>query len=106
MDSDGKGASPFGPRGSTYRWFQFGVPDLLLLVVAVAVAASLWTAEDIGWDQALLTGISVFFIAGLLLQIRDLWATFSGRTDLSADQRWGWRACTNFCVTRAGYVIC
>lgn len=114
MDSDVNGAGPFGPRGSAYRWFQFGIPDLLLLVVAVAVAASVWITEDTGrgrapwfgeyivWDQAILAGISVFFIAGLLLQIRDLWAAFSGQTGLLADQRWGWR----FAIFWRASVVC
>ncbi len=91
MGSNGESAVESGSRKAGYRWFQFGVRDLLILVVAVAVTSSLGVMEGVDWPQAMLAGVSVFFVAGLLSQVRDLWAAYSGRTDLSADQGWGWR---------------
>ncbi len=82
--SDGKPADR-SPR------FQFGMRGLFVLAFAVAVGFSTVGTEHSRWFHVLFGAALALMILGLTHQVVDLCKTFYGRSDLSADQRWGWR---------------
>lgn len=73
------------------RRFQFSLRGLMVVVFGVAVGLSMANLKRLGWEDGVLAAASTWIVLGLVNQVRDLWRTFHPRTDLTSDERWGWR---------------
>lgn len=76
---------------SEERRFQFSLRGLMVLMFGVACGLSVVSLEKGNWAGGLLAAVSIWIILGLISQVRDLFRAFYGRSDLSGDERWGWR---------------
>jgi len=82
--------SPENGRTTGQR-LQYGLRGLMVLAFAAAVGFSTIGTENARWFHVLMAAALALVILGLIHQVCDLWRTFRGRDDLSANQRWGWR---------------
>jgi hypothetical protein len=71
--------------------FQFSLRGLMVLVFGVAVGLSMGCMRTLDWTHGILGAAMAWIFLGLMAQVRDLWGTFHGRSDLAGDERWGWR---------------
>ena len=81
---------------SVKRWrprFQFSLRGVMVFTVGVALGLSWGRIHGWGWhDGEPIIAAAVFWIVlGLANQVRDLWAAFHRRADLTGEERWGWR---------------
>ena len=73
-------------RGS----WQFSLRTLFLLVFSVALGLSFWKMEQ-DWYIGVLAAVSVWFVCGLVAQMRDIRSGFAQCGTLTTEERWGWR---------------
>ena len=96
---------PDGPPASR-RWPpQFSLRGLMIFVFGVAVGLSAMTSTRADWSYAVLAAATTWIVLGLINQVHDLWRAFGGRSDLSNDQRWGWRFAVLWRLAVAGLLI-
>lgn len=71
------------------RPFQFGILGLMTLLFGAAIGLSV--ANMVAWQAGIPAAAGAWIVFGLINQSLDLWHALRRRTDLSGDQRWGWR---------------
>jgi hypothetical protein len=64
---------------------------MMVFVFGVAFGLSFMKIQWMQWTEGLLAAATAWIALGLINEFRDLWSSLRGRTDLSGDERWGWR---------------
>jgi hypothetical protein len=102
--------SPFAPTDNTPKRWQFSIRGMLIFTASVAIGASVWQAKlaswtsqgtlgvpekqefiRSGWAGGILIVFIIWFMFGLLYQIRDLWKFSAAHRELESEQRLGLR---------------
>jgi hypothetical protein len=85
--------------------FRFSLRGLMVFTFGVAVGLALVNREKPDWPAAALNALTVWLVLGLINQVRDLWTTFRGRTDLDFDERWTWRMAAAWRIVAASMLV-
>ncbi|NQT14210.1 MAG: hypothetical protein HQ582_15755 [Planctomycetes bacterium] len=72
------------------RW-QFSLGGLMVFVFGVSVGLSAATMRGFDWGDGVVAAVLAWIILGLIHQVCDLWRAFHNQSQLTSDERWGWR---------------
>ena len=78
-------------RDSPARRLRFTLWDLMQATCGIGVGAAVLRLDQFEWTDGVLAAAAYWIILGLLHQVRDLWRAYRNNTELSSDERWGWR---------------